>query len=350
MDEDSNVTPDRGDDAPTTPDATDETTGTTHERAAASEAPADETGATRVLGAEADGPTRVMPPGEEPTRVMPPPTAAPGAPPLRQPTVTVTKASSSDRTLWVIILVLVILAAAAVALFLLMRPAGSDAGRDYVGTWMPVAASGGGLVIKQNGDRFTVDAYDEQIQQAASAEASLADDGLRFAMPAAALGLADAGQADVTLTYQPAQDTMDMVAIVNGSRAERVYVRTDVLQPAPAPPAPPPTPEPSPTPTPTTSGSPSADADQTIIAGLTAIQAGVVAWAGNSNGVYPAASEVTSTGGIAQYVAPWPLNPYTDQPMAPGTEPGDYNYEQLDGGAGYRLAANLGNNLTYTLP
>ena len=59
---------------------------------------------------------------------------------------------------------------------------------------------------------------------------------------------------------------------------------------------------------------------------------------------------MTETGGVAAYVDPWPTNPYTGQPMKPGTQPGDYTYEQLNGGAGYKLTGYISNGLTYTVP
>ena len=36
--------------------------------------------------------------------------------------------------------------------------------------------------------------------------------------------------------------------------------------------------------------------------------------------------------------------------MKPGTQPGDYTYEQLNGGAGYKLTGYVSNGLTYTVP
>ena len=321
---------------------------------AAGGGPPDDTGATRVLSGEPDQPTQVMPP-EEPTTVMPPPPPPASTPPsLRQPTVTMTRRPSSNRTVWWIVIVLLIVAAVAVAMFLFLAPDESgSAGQDFVGTWMPADAGGGGLIIKQNGDTFTVDAYDGQIQQVGSSEATLNGDELELTMPGSAIGEPQGGELDVTISYISGQDSLHLVAQGGGAtRVDRDYVRTDVLQPVQAPVTPTvaPTPTPTPSPTPTTSGSPSATADQIIMAGLVKIQSGVAAWATNSNAVYPAASEVSSTGGIAQYVNPWPVNPYTNQPMQAGTSPGDYQYEQLDGGAAYKLTGYLGNNLTYVLP
>ena len=76
----------------------------------------------------------------------------------------------------------------------------------------------------------------------------------------------------------------------------------------------------------------------------------MITWSTNNNNLYPTSADVTEAGGVATYVNPWPTNPYTGQPMKPGTQPGDYTYEQLNGGAGYKLTGYISNGLTYTLP
>ena len=63
-----------------------------------------------------------------------------------------------------------------------------------------------------------------------------------------------------------------------------------------------------------------------------------------------AGADVGEGGGIASYVDPWPVNPYSGQPMKPGTQPGDFIYEQLNGGAGYKLTGYISDGLTYTVP
>src|SRR5665647_2320948 len=95
---------------------------------------------------------------------------------------------------------------------------------------------------------------------------------------------------------------------------------------------------------------PSASSDQQVIDAIIKIQVGVITWATNNNNLYPASAEVSQSGGVAQYVDPWPVNPVTNQPMTPGTQAGDYTYEQLNGGQGYKLTGYLGNGLTYTVP
>jgi hypothetical protein len=36
--------------------------------------------------------------------------------------------------------------------------------------------------------------------------------------------------------------------------------------------------------------------------------------------------------------------------MTPGTQVGDYTYEQLNGGQGYKITGYLSKGLTYTVP
>jgi len=50
--------------------------------------------------------------------------------------------------------------------------------------------------------------------------------------------------------------------------------------------------------------------------------------------VYPATGAFTKD---AYAATAWPANPWTGQPMAPGTGVGDYTYTQKSGGAGYEL-------------
>ena len=80
------------------------------------------------------------------------------------------------------------------------------------------------------------------------------------------------------------------------------------------------------------------------------LQVGIVAWAADNNNLYPPPQDVVEGGGLSQYVSPWPTNPFTSQPMAPGTSPGSYVYEQLSGGQAYKLTGYLSNGLTYSVP
>ena len=132
----------------------------------------------------------------------------------------------------------------------------------------------------------------------------------------------------------------------------------DVLLPASPSPTPSPTVSPSPTlsPSPTTTASPSPSpsasptADQQVQAAVAKLQVGIVAWAADNNNLYPPPQDVVEGGGISQYVDPWPTNAFTGQPMAPGTAPGSYVYEQLSGGQAYKLTGYLSNGLTYSVP
>ena len=48
-------------------------------------------------------------------------------------------------------------------------------------------------------------------------------------------------------------------------------------------------------------------------------------WRWNA-GSYPAVTAVRPGGAFQRQLQPWPTNPYTGQPMAPGTQPGEYRY------------------------
>ncbi len=58
------------------------------------------------------------------------------------------------------------------------------------------------------------------------------------------------------------------------------------------------------------------------------------------NGTLPQAQDVTSST-LHAYVAKWPSNPYTGQPMAQGKAPGDFSYSVANGQ--FRLTGH-GNN------
>ena len=53
------------------------------------------------------------------------------------------------------------------------------------------------------------------------------------------------------------------------------------------------------------------------------LQTAIQSYAVSNSGAYPPdAAQAT----LGSYVSPWPDNPYTNAPMAPGTGPGDYSY------------------------
>ena len=75
--------------------------------------------------------------------------------------------------------------------------------------------------------------------------------------------------------------------------------------------------------------------DAAVRSGVRTIQIGVESYAVD-HGEYPAPGEVNSVG-FSRYISAWPVNPYTDMPMAPGDGPGCFRYEPGGGGGTYRL-------------
>lgn len=78
--------------------------------------------------------------------------------------------------------------------------------------------------------------------------------------------------------------------------------------------------------------------ESAVRSGVRSIQMAVESWALDNGGAYPDKSLVDSSG-LRRYISPWPVNPYTDLPMTPGTGPGDYRYEVGADGGSYRLVA-----------
>ncbi len=335
--------------------------------------PDDDTELTRVT--PPDDETRIMPPADEgetqvmrgreteATRVMPAADEPPPPPPPSQPTLLMTHGRPERPGVpwWVwLIVVLAVIAAAAALWYFYLRPSDSPTtgGEEFVGTWSPQTDAGGGLVIKQAEDgQFTVTQYDGDLQQAGSTTADLVDDKLELSVRASAIGLAGVtGNVRGTLTHED-DDRLRLDFTAGDLSVEPVYyVRVEVLLPATPTPTPTvttsPTPTASPTTTPTASPSPtgSPTADQQVVANIAKLQVGIVAWAAENDNLYPSPQDVIQGAGLSQYVDPWPANPYTGAPMAPGTSPGSYVYEQLSGGQAYRLTGYLGNGLTYAVP
>jgi hypothetical protein len=340
--------------------------------------PGDDEELTRVTPPDGEDATRVMPPAEDATRIMPgadtgatrvmPAAGEAPPPPPTQPTLLMTHGRPpSDRggvPWWVwLLVVLAVIAAIAALWYFYLRPSTpqTTGGEVFIGNWAPEAGTGGGLVIKQDGDQFKVTQYDPQLKAAGSTTATLEGDQLKLSVKASAIGLTDVtGTVQGTLTHDSANDTMTL-QFSSGSLQLKpiIYVRVDVLlpgtpSPSPTPttasPSPTTTPSPSPTTTTTPSTSPSPNVDQQVQANIAALQVGIVAWAADNNNLYPPPQDVVQGGGISQYVNPWPTNPNTGQPMAPGTSPGSYVYEQLSGGQAYKLTGYLSNGLTYSVP
>jgi hypothetical protein len=76
--------------------------------------------------------------------------------------------------------------------------------------------------------------------------------------------------------------------------------------------------------------------DEAMKAGIMAIETGIGAYVATGDAAPPIADEAT----LGSYVTPWPVNPWTNQPMHPGSDVGDYTYEAL-GGQGYSLVGHL---------
>jgi hypothetical protein len=86
------------------------------------------------------------------------------------------------------------------------------------------------------------------------------------------------------------------------------------------------------------SGDVTAARDQAAELGARVIKGYVEQWGMLNNGASPATVEVCSTGDLGQMFPYWPDNPFSGQPMAPGTDPGEFAYAAGVGGA-YSLGA-----------
>lgn len=85
--------------------------------------------------------------------------------------------------------------------------------------------------------------------------------------------------------------------------------------------------------------------DASVKAQLMTIKTGVQAYAA-ATGQAPAAADQATLG---SYVSPWPANPFTKQPMAPGDQAGDYEYTP-GAGTSFTLAVHLSDGSLYTAP
>lgn len=319
-------------------------------------------GDTAVQPPAPEPPTQVLGADAAPTRIGPAPLSAIGTPPPARPTPTLVQSGGGgERRFWIwIVIAAVVLAAVIAIVYVVWWPSDSGEGSEFVGTWAPVDMSGGGLVISEDGGTFFVEIYDRQLTPVRTVEASLEQDKLVFTTSAAEVGVTGVtGTLDAEIAYVSDKDELAMTLTdAQGASVSIEYLRIDQLVAAPsATPVPSvtPTSSPSPSPSPSPSLSPSASPsattpDQAVIAAIGRLQAGIIAWKNANGGLYPAPAEVSATGGVADYVDPWPLNPFTNAPMQQGGNAGDYVYEQLDGGQNYRLTGNLANGLTYTVP
>jgi hypothetical protein len=78
---------------------------------------------------------------------------------------------------------------------------------------------------------------------------------------------------------------------------------------------------------------------------LMMIKTGVQAYVATNGSVPADASQAT----LGSFVAPWPVNPFTKQPMTAGDTPGDYVYTP-GAGTAYTLAVHLSDGSTYAAP
>lgn len=325
---------------------------------------------TEVVGAD-EAATQVVPPADAATQVLATDTAAtqvmaagaapppPGSPYTPVPR-TLEKPGGGDRrtTLWV---VLAVAAVAVVALLLVWLFVLRDSGEQFVGSWSPVSGEGGGLVITSQDGDFEVAMYGPDLALTGTYPATQDGDALVFRFTDTQTEL---GEVEATLTYEEDREILVLQLTAMGQAGTTIeFVRVDALVAASPSPTPSPTLPASPTPTasPTTSptGSPSplpspsgtntGQYDQQVVDAIVQIQVGVLNWS-TENGGFPPVEEVTAEGGVGQYVSPWPTNPFTGQPMVSGDQPGDYTYEQLNGGQAYKLTGHLAGGLTFTVP
>ncbi len=84
--------------------------------------------------------------------------------------------------------------------------------------------------------------------------------------------------------------------------------------------------------------------DEAMKASLLAIDTGIAAYIATADAAPPVVDQAT----IGAYVSPWPVNPWTNEPMKPGSDVGDYTYEVL-GGRSYSLVGHLSDG-EYTRP
>lgn len=309
-------------------------------------------GATRVMSGEAVDETRVMPAAGDAASPPPPP-------PRPQPTLMMSRPPKQSSSTWWIVLVVVLLAlvAAAAAWYFLLRDKGEKPAPqpsptfDWVGAWGRTDGSGGGVVVEQSGKDYQVTVYGSTLQVLGTAVAKPKGKDLTFALQSDEMVGGPPGPFQITLEAGPGKDLAAM-KVTGGNQTTVIVPLKRVAALAPVSPSPSPTVTPTPTLSPSSSpsASPSAGTDQQVIDAIVRLQTGVITWATNNNNLYPTPADVSEAGGITSYVDPWPTNPYTDQPMKPGTQPGDYTYEQLNGGAGYKLTGYISNGTTFTRP
>ena len=223
---------------------------------------------------------------------------------------------TSSRTTLLAILPVV----AAIAVLALVMAFHGTGGRQFVGSWQvhdPV--SGGTMTVR----------------------ISRTADGFELQVPTPGVAPIPYHFKDGKLWPAPGYESASVLSLVGG---KLVMTPPDTPAATPKPKAtqaagPIVTAQPTSTPQPTSTGQqdPNAQQNDEITAGIRALQVAVQSWAVDHQSVYPTADLVASTGAFAAYVQTWPTNPVTGQPMKAGTGAGDYTYEQVNGGQGFRL-------------
>ena len=298
------------------------------------------------------------------TQVMPAAGGAPPPPPPTQPTLLMSHSRSSGSGgvpwwVWLIVALVVIAAAAAV---LVPVPAARrhrpPPASEFIGNWAPEAGDRrrAGDLRRPATTSSRSPQYDGQLQAVGSTTADLVDDQLELSVQASALGMPGVtGKVQGTLTHE-APATVS-AAVHSGdlqlepvtscawrSCCRRAPHRPRALDLSLADPVAVPSASPSP------SASASPTTDQQVIDGIAKLQVGIVTWASEQQQPLSAAPGRRRRRRHLPVRRPWPTNPFTGQPMTPGTAPGSYVYEQLSGGQGYKLTGYLSNGLTYTVP
>jgi hypothetical protein len=89
--------------------------------------------------------------------------------------------------------------------------------------------------------------------------------------------------------------------------------------------------------------------DAAVEANVRLIMTGVESYMAQ-NESYPDPADVSPSGAVGQIAGQWPTNPYTKAPAKSGTSPGDYTYQLVSGGGGYKLTGYGADGPVCTLP
>jgi hypothetical protein len=81
--------------------------------------------------------------------------------------------------------------------------------------------------------------------------------------------------------------------------------------------------------------------DETVKRNVDLLRAFADEWALLHNGAAPAAADLTAAGAVGQTHSDWPVDPYSDQPMATGSSAGEFGYGVNQDGT-YWLTGHLG--------